>query len=430
MTSSQKFQTELFAPLESIKDSSILKVRGIAVALLVGHLLYYWAWTDIYPQPYESLSWRLFGTACGALALFTSIMYGVDDKRTTWAYGVATAYGSVFLGSWFYVANGGNTVWLASLSVLIMLYFTLTDWRVALTGTLLSMLFAWLVVPRVGVGVWSSGGSGHVFDGTAWLILGFSIGTSLMTRLSDVSVKAVQLRSQLRALGITAHEIRTPLAALQLHAAALADKIHEMEGSGAVTAKDIGVIKRMASDVLTGVDDANALITTHLANANPFKPFSQRSSVTMSSAVLEAVELFQRGSGARQPLVTVEIPNDFEVDADIGVLKQVLLNLLNNSLKAVVLKYQMAAPGQITVRVAVQSGMGVLSVIDRGAGIRKADLPNIFKPFHTGDPDHGHGLGLTYVESAARAYSAVLDVVSNEGAGTTFTLTFKHVRTL
>jgi len=105
------------------------------------------------------------------------------------------------------------------------------------------------------------------------------------------------------------------------------------------------------------------------------------------------------------------------------VLQQALVNLLNNSLKAIVLRHRGAAPGQITVSVDFD-GVGRLTVTDRGAGIRKEDLSKIFEPFHTGDPQQGHGLGLTYVRSVVTAYGGVINVDSVEGEGTTLSIMF------
>ena len=47
--------------------------------------------------------------------------YGIEDRKTAIAYGVATAFGTVVIAAWFYVANGGDPVWLASLAALTTL---------------------------------------------------------------------------------------------------------------------------------------------------------------------------------------------------------------------------------------------------------------------------------------------------------------------
>lgn len=49
-------------------------------------------------------------------------------------------------------------------------------------------------------------------------------------------------------------------------------------------------------------------------------------------------------------------------------------------------------------------------------------LSQIFQPFHTGDHAHGHGLGLTFVQGAVKAYNGEINVQSELGKGSTFTI--------
>jgi len=418
------YQHPIFAPLELVKDQSVLKARGIAAALLVGHPLYYWAWTRLDPQPYESALWRGSASVLGLISLVAMIRLSVGDRRAAWAYGVATAFGTVFIASWFYVANGGNTVWLASLCAMTMLYFTLTDWRIATAVTTLSWVGSYVLVSTLGIGVWADSSDHRVFDFTAILILGFALSVSILSRYTDMSMRAVRMRSQMRALGITAHEIRTPLAGMQLLSSALKERVHEVKVKpGSQCADAHKEVSELADDLVRACQDANALIATHLANANPFKPFGRRAAVNIADMAAEAIAVFQRGAGSREKLVDLRVFKNFSINADRGVLQQALVNLLNNSLKAVVLRHRGAAPGQISVSIDFDRA-GLLTVTDRGTGVRKEDMPKLFEPFHTGDPDHGHGLGLTYVHSVVTAYGGTICVDSVEGEGTTITIMF------
>ena len=135
------------------------------------------------------------------------------------------------------------------------------------------------------------------------------------------------------------------------------------------------------------------------------------------------VATFVRGRGTRAPLATVSIQKDFFVTAEPGALQQMLVNLLNNSLKAVVLRHGTTVPGQISVSVDY-GGSGQLTVSDSGCGMTKAELSRIFEPFYTGDPKHGHGLGLTFAHSVVVGYGGTINVSSTQGQGTTISITF------
>jgi len=420
--STSEYHHALFAPLELVKDQSRVKSWVFAFALTFGHPIYHWAWSELSPQPYDSLTWRSVASALGLLALFAMLRFGIEDRRAAVAYGVATAFGTVVLSAWFYVANGGNAVWLASLVALTMLYYTLTDWRLATVVTVVAYAAAYFLVPLMKVGVWSSGAEHEVFDIDAWLILGFAIAMSILTRYTDMSLQAVRMRSQLGALGITAHEVRTPLASLQLLSQGLRDRLHAFQANR-IRESDLDDIKQLAEDVVRFCEHAHTLIETQLANANPFKPFAQRVPVGIGDVAHAAVATFVRGRGTRAPLATVTIKKDFVITAEAGALQQMLVNLLNNAMKAVVLRHGTSVPGQITVDVDYD-GVGRLTVSDSGCGMTKAEAARIFEPFYTGDPKQGHGLGLTFAHSVVVGYGGTIGVSSNPGQGTVISILF------
>lgn len=412
----------LFAPVESVKDQSLFKGQVITIALALGQPFYYWAWSRWYPEPYESITWRLICAALAVIAFIAIRTYGASDPRVGISYGLATAAGTVVLASWFFVANGGSSVWLASLAAMTIIYFSLTDWRVAIGVTLVSYAVSYLLVPALRVGVWATGTDYSPFNPSDWLVLGFCIAVSILTRYTDTSMRVVQLKSQLRALGIAAHEIRTPLAGMQLLSTALEERLDEAHQKE-ISLGDLETMRSLAKELRRSVQDANTLINTHLANANPFKPFSKREAVSVAAELHGAVSAFQRGAGSHEQLVHIQIRRDFTIQAEPGAIRQVIVNLLSNAQKAVVLRHLAVGAHQICALVDVDDA-GRLVVADRGVGIPKHEISRVFEPFHTGDPLHGHGLGLTYVRAAVSAYGGSISIAENEHGGTSVTISF------
>lgn len=415
----------LTAPVESVKDQSLFKGQAVSLAFVIGHPFYYWAWTHWFPQPYESLAWRLVCACLAAAALIAIRAFGAQDPRAGFIYGIATAAGSVVLASWFYVANGSDAVWLASLVALTIIYFSLTDWRIAIGVTLISYAAATVLVPALGIGVWQTAAPEHPFGTRDWLILGFALGVSILSRYTDTSMRVVQMRSQMRALAITAHEIRTPLAGIQLLSTALEDRLEYVANKP--SAAEIAAIKELARELRKSCQDANSLINTHLANANPFKPFGQRETVRIAPLAQDVAANFARGVGESVDLVKVNVLRDFVVEADPGALRQILVNLLNNAYKAVMLRHTAGSSHQIAVSVTFDAG-GVILISDRGIGIPKSSLARVFDPFFTSDASHGHGLGLTYVKAAVSAYDGTIKIAGNEDGGTAVTIKFSEAR--
>jgi two-component system cell cycle sensor histidine kinase/response regulator CckA len=118
--------------------------------------------------------------------------------------------------------------------------------------------------------------------------------------------------------------------------------------------------------------------------------------------------------------------------ADTGQIEQMLFNLVTNAREA------MPDGGRLTIRLsspdhysARRSGCPdrpsdrgyVLAISDTGRGISADDLPHIFEPFFTTkEVGQGPGLGLAQVYGIVKQHGGTVNVVSQAGRGTTFTL--------
>jgi two-component system, NtrC family, sensor kinase len=106
---------------------------------------------------------------------------------------------------------------------------------------------------------------------------------------------------------------------------------------------------------------------------------------------------------------------------DPNQMKQVLINLVHNALQA------MPAGGEmkISTRSASRAGRDwvVVSVHDTGVGIARADQARIFEPFYTTKGDQGGtGLGLSVTYGIVTDHGGLIEVESEPGAGSTFTV--------
>ncbi|WP_050813951.1 sensor histidine kinase [Pseudodesulfovibrio mercurii] len=122
--------------------------------------------------------------------------------------------------------------------------------------------------------------------------------------------------------------------------------------------------------------------------------------------------------------VTCEVAPDIPtVLADPGQLQQVMINLLNNAIHAVVDRHG-AKGGRIEVVARRDDrNQAEITVTDNGSGINQESLSKIFMPFFTTKaPGQGTGLGLSVCHSIIDSLGGELTVASTKGEGTTFTV--------
>jgi two-component system NtrC family sensor kinase len=207
-----------------------------------------------------------------------------------------------------------------------------------------------------------------------------------------------------------AHELRNPLAGIKINTQILSRKkdLPEME-------------KKLLNSTEEGIEKIQKIVDDMLHFAKPkashFKEEEINEVVEKSLAILQTKlkkgnisSVFERAQ--RLPRVRI----------DIHQIQQGLINLLLNSIQA------MEKGGTLTIRTFLEHENGVgVEVEDTGVGIPKAHLKKIFDPFFT-TKSEGTGLGLSITLKILEKHGATIDVVSEEGKGSTFTIHFPIAR--
>ncbi|HPI21070.1 MAG TPA: ATP-binding protein [Candidatus Kapabacteria bacterium] len=205
-----------------------------------------------------------------------------------------------------------------------------------------------------------------------------------------------------------AHEIRNPLAAVNLNLQILQRKIPE-------DAPESNFIKT----ALQGVDRIARIVEVTLNFSRPAVPDIK--GLSLNSLITTTLELVS--SVLKRKEITVELKLFDKlplVAADGKQMQQVFINLLTNAADAIKSK------GNISVSTFVEQASKqnerntiVCSIADTGSGIPPEDLPKIFNPFFTRKPE-GTGLGLPITQRILHQHGGIIDVESKVGEGTTF----------
>jgi two-component system, NtrC family, sensor histidine kinase PilS len=204
-----------------------------------------------------------------------------------------------------------------------------------------------------------------------------------------------------------AHEIRNPLASLS-------GSIQMLQGE--LDLKDDH--RQLMDIVLRETDRLNTIITEFLDYARPRQ--SPRERLDLHSLLDETIVLFKNSRDFRAGIeVRCDIVPQLIVAGDSQRLRQVIWNLLVNAAQAI------RNSGAISVSASPGTGEYsdevVIRISDSGAGIAEEHLQNIFDPFFT-TKTNGTGLGLAIVHSIVEDHGGSIDVKSEPGKGSIFTL--------
>ncbi|HQQ01314.1 MAG TPA: HAMP domain-containing sensor histidine kinase [bacterium] len=139
----------------------------------------------------------------------------------------------------------------------------------------------------------------------------------------------------------------------------------------------------------------------------------------LRSSVQEAVSLVRYQT--REIDLSLSMPREsVPIFADPGQLVALLVNLLLNAVQSMA-----ETPKEAGIAVVLETGKEketVLRITDHGRGMTAEEREKIFDPFYTGRPD-GTGLGLSIVNQVIEQIGGRIDLESEPGKGTTFTIT-------
>ena len=211
------------------------------------------------------------------------------------------------------------------------------------------------------------------------------------------------------------HELKTPLTSISGYAETLLADVADTETTG----RFLGTILSNARRMQRLVDD---LLDLSRIEAGRWHP--TRSEVDVGAVARESWAALAGRAEAAQVELAIDVPPDAAtVQADLDALRQILTNLLDNSLR-----YTQAG-GRITCLTRRVDGGVAVSVSDNGAGITREHLPRIFERFYRADASRsreegGTGLGLAIVKHLVEAHGGRVYAESERGRGTTVTCVF------
>jgi signal transduction histidine kinase len=238
------------------------------------------------------------------------------------------------------------------------------------------------------------------------------LGAFLLAR--DISRESETTRLKTEFVNNISHELKTPLTLIRLYGETLQRKENLTEAERKESYEIITKESERLSHLINNVLDFSRIDMGR-------KEFNFTRG-SLSQVVQETLDSYRYHLGKKGFVVKEEIAPDLpEMNFDGEAVASVLVNLLSNVMKF--------SPNEkeVTVRLFRRNGQAVLQVADKGVGISPQDRSRIFKRFYRAKNDvvsetRGSGLGLTLVKHITEAHSGTIEVESEPGKGSVFSI--------
>jgi two-component system NtrC family sensor kinase len=271
-----------------------------------------------------------------------------------------------------------------------------------------------------------------ILGGVTITILAYTLTRQIIRRMQRIDVEKQQLGQQLvRATRLAelgqmaagfAHEINNPLQIMKSDRTLIEMIFSDLKKKGILPEPDAKDMEETLAQLKLQIERCAKITQTILEFGRKNEPMekdvdvggfiSQMTSMISEKASVQGIRL-KKEISEQTPLLR----------ADPSQLQQVLLNLLNNAIDAITERHGCEG-GELSI----QAGPGAngkvrISVRDNGAGISLENQKKIFAPFFTTKaPGKGTGLGLYVCYGIIQGMGGIMEVESQRGVGTTFTL--------
>lgn len=206
------------------------------------------------------------------------------------------------------------------------------------------------------------------------------------------------------------HELKTPIAVIKNYAELLQMK-NASDGEKAEYARNIEEAAGHLSALISNILKLNKLENQRI---DP-----EIESYDLCGQLEECILQYEELWDEKELELEVDMEEKAVIQADPSLMELVWNNLLSNAIKFT------EQGGKVTVRQATEAEYVEVSVSDTGCGMSKESIRHIFDKFYQGDTSHskeGNGLGLALVKRILVLMNGDIQVVSQEGKGSTFTV--------
>lgn len=208
------------------------------------------------------------------------------------------------------------------------------------------------------------------------------------------------------------HELKTPVGALSL----LAESIEEGADDEQMVRSFAGKMRKEARRLTKLIQEI-----IEISRLQGGESVLDHDAVDIAAVIAEAIDGAQLAAEAKKIAIAADVRAHPTVLGDHDLLLMALRNLVDNAV------HYSDSGKRVTVSCTVDGDVVAIAVVDQGIGIDAKDQERIFERFFRTDPARsresgGTGLGLSIVKHVALQHAGTVDVWSQPGVGSTFTL--------
>ncbi len=267
------------------------------------------------------------------------------------------------------------------------------------------LLFGWVLVPA---GLAANRDTGDLFA----ILAGQAAANLNRIRLLEERVASERMSAIGRMISALAHDLRNPMTAIKGYAGMIDefDLPRERE-------------QECARFVIEESDRMSVMIEEVLEFSRGERPRLELAPITVSDLAARVHRLVEPSFRAKGVAFRAELGYAGPIVVDAGRLQRAILNITTNGLDAT------AAGGALTFSSSLSSGGGVEIILqDTGCGIPEDVRARVFEPFFTHGKARGVGLGMAIARRIVEEHGGVIELRSEPGQGTRFTLRLPHAR--
>jgi len=235
----------------------------------------------------------------------------------------------------------------------------------------------------------------------------------------NLVLETIRLRNEKEMLrehfaAIVSHELKSPLGAVQQNLYALADVLEEK-----ISEEQQEKLKRLQKRIKDLVKLVNTWLRVISVDINKIK--DQFESISLEPILISALETVDNQAVRKDITIISEIKKELDpILGETGTLTEALVNLLTNSIK-----YSQIG-GEIRISAGQKARQIYIAVEDYGVGIAEEDLNSLFTDFYRGNNlpkgERSSGVGLSITKRIVEAHDGRIDVTSELGKGSIFTI--------